>query len=389
MRALFFTVIRMSIIGSYVIVFVLALRLLLRRLPRRFSCLLWSLVFLRLLCPVFPQSSYSFIPKEIPLWLAGDLQSPGAFLKSQGDFRPEGQALGGSLGDSFLVKAWEEKSSGAEEIRKAEGFGETGKTGDLGSKRGEPLAGQSYLGEEEQTGEGGVSSWALTMAPGLWLAGFLGFLLYHGGSYWRLKKSVAALAVCTKPGPEAVYELPQEHLSFVLGIFHPAIYLAAGLKPEARQYILCHEQVHLCRRDYLLKPLALFITCMHWFNPLVWLAFHLLNQDMEISCDERVISLLGEESKKAYSQTLLDAAAGGRGPGKGSVCALLSFGEDSVKTRIRHVLAYKKAPFWLLAVLGAGLLALAVGLLFNPKASLSEEEFLEAIYTAGGYDRCA
>ena len=108
--------------------------------------------------------------------------------------------------------------------------------------------------------------------------------------------------------------------------------------------MLCHERVHLQRRDYLFKPAALLICCVHWFNPLVWLAFYLMNMDCEMSCDEKVVKLLGGESKKIYSYTLLEEVSGGewkryRG---GSICALLSFGEDHVKNRIRHVLDYRK-----------------------------------------------
>ena len=67
--------------------------------------------------------------------------------------------------------------------------------------------------------------------------------------------------------------------------------------------MLCHERVHLQRRDYLFKPAALLICCVHWFNPLVWLAFYLMNMDCEMSCDEKVVKLLGEESKQSDSYT--------------------------------------------------------------------------------------
>ena len=135
-----------------------------------------------------------------------------------------------------------------------------------------------------------------------------------------------------------------------MGLIHPVIYLSSGLDPESRKVVLCHERVHLQRRDYLFKPAALLICCVHWFNPLVWLAFYLMNMDCEMSCDEKVVKLLGEESKKIYSYTLLEEASGGewkryRG---GSICALLSFGEDHVKNRIRHVLDYRKPPFWVM-----------------------------------------
>ena len=165
-----------------------------------------------------------------------------------------------------------------------------------------------------------------------------------------------------------ICEIDGGHLSFVMGLIHPVIYLSSGLDPESRKVVLCHERVHLQRRDYLWKPLALVICCVHWFNPLVWLAFYLMNMDCEMSCDEKVVKLLGEESKKIYSYTLLEEASGGewkryRG---GSICALLSFGEDHVKNRIRHVLDYRKPPFWMLVSAAAVLVILVVCLCSNP-----------------------
>jgi len=110
---------------------------------------------------------------------------------------------------------------------------------------------------------------------------------------------------------------------------------------------------------------------VHWFNPLVWLAFYLMNMDCEMSCDEKVVKLLGEESKKIYSYTLLEEVSGGewkryRG---GSICALLSFGEDHVKNRIRHVLDYRKPPFWVMIGAAAVIVVLAVCLCSNPGGS--------------------
>ena len=159
-----------------------------------------------------------------------------------------------------------------------------------------------------------------------------------------------------------ICEIDGGHLSFVMGLIHPVIYLSSGLDPESRKVVLCHERVHLQRRDYLFKPAALLICCVHWFNPLVWLAFYLMNMDCEMSCDEKVVKLLGEESKKIYSYTLLEEASGGewkryRG---GSICALLSFGEDHVKNRIRHVLDYRKPPFWVMIGAAAVIVVLAV-----------------------------
>ena len=196
----------------------------------------------------------------------------------------------------------------------------------------------------------------------------VGFLGYHAFSYLRMRRRIRRPDSGVRQVESGICEIDGGHLSFVMGLIHPVIYLSSGLDSESRKVVLCHERVHLQRRDYLFKPAALVICCVHWFNPLVWLAFYLMNMDCEMSCDEKVVKLLGEESKKVYSYTLLEEASGGewkryRG---GSICALLSFGEDHVKSRIRHVLDYRKPPFWMLVAAAAVIVILVVCLCSNP-----------------------
>ena len=222
----------------------------------------------------------------------------------------------------------------------------------------------------DSTVDTGISSrplWLRGLAL-LWLIGMAGFLAFHVFSYLRMRHRIRRSDNSVRQVEPGICEIDGGHLSFVMGLIHPVIYLSSGLDPESRKVVLCHERVHLQRRDYLFKPAALVICCVHWFNPLVWLAFYLMNMDCEMSCDEKVVKLLGEESKKIYSYTLLEEASGGewkryRG---GSICALLSFGEDHVKNRIRHVLDYRKPPFWMLVSAAAVLVILVVCLCSNP-----------------------
>lgn len=212
--------------------------------------------------------------------------------------------------------------------------------------------------------------------PYLWILGFCGFAGYHLFSYVRMYHRLRQPENGVRKVEEGICEIEGGHLSFVMGILHPTIYLAAELDGESRAVVLCHERVHLQRRDYLIKPAVLFICCVHWFNPLVWLAFSLMNTDCEMSCDEKVVKLLGEESKKIYSYTLLEEASDGRWRKYrgGTICALLSFGEDHVKNRIRHVLDYHKPPFWILIGAVAVIAALILCLCSNPGGGRSEEK---------------
>jgi beta-lactamase regulating signal transducer with metallopeptidase domain len=223
----------------------------------------------------------------------------------------------------------------------------------------------------------------ITVVSLIWILGVLILWGYHIQSYLRMKKYLRGATEVESD----IYEWSGNQLSFVYGIISPKIYLSRNTPPNSRNVIICHEQVHLKRRDYIVKAACLMISCVHWFNPLVWLSFFLMNNDMEIACDEEVVRLMGEESKSTYSQALLNVAKSGVFRN-----TRLSFGENSVKNRIKHILSYKKAPIWIL-VIGVAVIALiCVGVLSNPKTNavidngLFEDEALNSILSQKEYD---
>ncbi|MBR2027922.1 MAG: hypothetical protein IKA10_02880 [Oscillospiraceae bacterium] len=146
---------------------------------------------------------------------------------------------------------------------------------------------------------------------------------------------------------------------FVLGIIHPKIYLPCGLTEQQQNYVVTHEKVHIRRGDHIIKLFAFVVTCIHWFNPLVWLGFFLLEKDMEMSCDEKVLQILGNEHKKDYSYCILSLAAGKRFVPK----AYLSFGDSDTKKRIKNVLDYKKPAVIASVMTIIGIVVITVGML--------------------------
>ena len=131
---------------------------------------------------------------------------------------------------------------------------------------------------------------------------------------------------------------------FTLGILRPRVYLPDDLQGTARRAVLLHEQTHIRRRDPLTKPLFYAVACLHWFNPLVWLAFCTFERDMEAACDEAAVRGRPLPERNAYCESLLHFAVQGR-----SIPGSLAFGQGSVKERIVHLLHYRR--------LGAGALA--------------------------------
>ena len=134
---------------------------------------------------------------------------------------------------------------------------------------------------------------------------------------------------------------PASRRPFVLGLFRPRIYLPLGLSGAERAYVLAHERAHIRRLDHATRLLAHLALCLHWWNPLVYLALRLSARDMELSCDERVLSRADGDERAGYANALLDlSAAPARLPG-----TPLAFGESDAGARIKNVLRYRKPAF--------------------------------------------
>lgn len=186
-----------------------------------------------------------------------------------------------------------------------------------------------------------LTPWHILAA--VWLAGVLVLALRGIAGYWRLRRSVALAC----KAPDGCYGGACVAAPFTLGILRPRIYLPDSLRGAARQAVLLHEQTHIRRGDPLTKPLFYAAVCLHWFNPLAWLAFRGFERDMEAACDEAAVQGRPLPERNAYCETLLQfAVQGQRVPGS------LTFGQGSVKGRIVHLLHYRR--------LGAGALAVCI-----------------------------
>ena len=158
-------------------------------------------------------------------------------------------------------------------------------------------------------------------------------LLYGIISYLNLRRRLRG-AVRAENG---VFETDSVRAPFILGLFSPTIYLPPGLEGEPLRYVLAHERFHIRHADHAVKLFGFLLLCVHWFNPLVWLAFYLMSRDMEMRCDEAVLSAESGITKP-YSMALLSFASARRFPSPSPLC----FGETGVRERIKNVLRWKK-----------------------------------------------
>lgn len=300
---LFPQVLSMSLTAGVVILFVLAARLPLKRAPKLFSYLLWAVVLFRLLCPVSFSSALSlFRAVEVP-------EVSGAVY---GQFHQMAGAPAQALPASPLP--------------------------------GTPAA--------------AVPETAADPLAVLWLAGAAALLVYGAVSLLRLRRRLAEAV----PLEGRVYLADRIPSPFVLGVFRPRIYLPSSLPEAERGYILLHERTHLRRGDHLFRLLAFAALAVHWFNPLVWLAFFLSERDMEMACDEAVMRRSGQDIRAAYAASLLRLSTGRRF----AAGIPLAFGEGDPKGRIRNVMRYKKPLLGAAAVSLAAVAALAVILAADP-----------------------
>jgi len=324
MTELFLEILNRSVSASWLVLAVVLLRLTLKRIPKWINVLLWGLVAIRLLCPFTPESSLSLVPQVEPFapTMRMELDTPQTATAILAD--PPSEAI--STGTTYSPA--------------------------LPATETTPLTIVPPAAPESQ--------WD-TVATAVWLVGIAAMSLYTAASYLRLRHRVR-MAIRVKGN---IYISEFVSSPFVLGIRKPRIYLPYHMNEQDRRHVIAHERSHIRRRDHWWKPLGFLLLTLHWFNPLMWLAYILLCRDIELACDERVIREMGTQQRADYSQALLHCSVTHRAI---AACPL-AFGEVGVKERVRNVLRYQKPAFWLVLISIALCAILAVCFLTDPKSS--------------------
>ena len=328
MNELFLKIINMSISASWLVLAVLILRFVLKKAPKWINVLLWGIVAIRLICPFSFESTLSIIPsaETIPLNIGMDT-TPTI-------------------------------NSGISAINNA--------VNPIISQSNTPMAGAS------------VNPLQITIGiyEYIWIFGMIALALYTAISYWRLRRKVDT-AVRYK---DNIFQSENVSFPFVLGIIKPRIYLPFKMNGQYLEHVVAHEQAHICRKDHWWKPLGFLLLMIHWFNPLMWLAYVLLCRDIELACDEKVIKELGNEQRGDYTQALVACSVNRR---MIAACPL-AFGEVSVKERVKSLMNYKKPAFWVIIISVIVCVGVAVCFLTNPK---QDSYTLRIVVPAGSQEK--
>ncbi|WP_026495784.1 M56 family metallopeptidase [Butyrivibrio sp. WCD3002] len=202
----------------------------------------------------------------------------------------------------------------------------------------------------------------------IWLAGVLIVLTLMELNYMKIRKKVRASVRMPKLGRN-VYKCDDIDTPFVMGFLRPAIYIPSGLDKATIENVLAHERAHIRRADHLRKHIGFLLLAVHWFNPLVWISYALFCRDLELSCDEKVISRMSLDEKKSYATALLRCSTNKRYV----YTYQLAFGGVGVSSRVKHIFGYKKATTWLVLILSVLTLGL-VSCFFTSSAEKGSDE---------------
>lgn len=306
MEKMFLDFVNVSVSSVWLVIAVLLLRLILKKAPKSIICALWAVVGLRLILPFNIESPVSLVPSA--------------------EVFPE----------EFLYAAEPKIDTGFEALDNV-----------LNPVIAETLAPSPSASANPTQ----LNSFVFAI---IWLAGMGVMLLYMLASFLRVRYKVREAA----PLYENIWACDHIDTPFILGVIRPKIYVPSDMTAQDSVYVLAHEKAHIKRLDYIWKPLGFLILALHWFNPVVWVAYVLFCRDIEFACDEKVIGLLGSEKKREYSTALLNLSA----PKHIISACPLAFGENGVKARIKGVLNYKKPAFWV--ILAAVVLAVAAVVTF-------------------------
>lgn len=292
LEIIFFKVINISVYASLLIIIILLLRCILKKFPSKYLCILWMLIFIKLLLPIDIKTMFSLIP----------INSDSITYENIVNTNPHIDTGIDKL-DTTINRAMFQFNN---------------------------IQVSDQISEQDNISLIKQLSFAASI---IWLLGIFIILLYSI-IQWICMKRKLCTAVLIEPG---IFETNEFHGPFLMGLLHPVIYVPTGLSEKEYEYVCIHERIHIARRDYLLKLTAFLAVSIYWFNPLVWISFKLLSKDIEIAVDEKVCHTTSIINRAEYAAILLNLSirqSGFKIP--------VAFGENNTKNRVKHVINLKK-----------------------------------------------
>ena len=336
MQELFLELVQLSLIGSLFVLAVILVRIIFRKAPKWLFCLLWSVVALRLICPIFVESDFSLVPDRL---------ASGQIISNVGN---------NYIGEVNIIYENDAGYSNAVDAGRQPIYSDSG----------------YYVVTEKDSYDAPatVEETVFPVLSWIWLVGMVLMLTYTAVSYLALKRKMEEATLLR----DNIWQCEQVESPFVLGIIKPRIYLPYQISDSDMDNVIAHEQAHIHRKDHWWKPIGFLLLAVHWFNPVMWVAYILLCRDIEAACDEKVIKHMEKDEMRAYSTALLHCSVHRR---RIAACPL-AFGEVGVKERIKRVMNYKKPTFWIMLISIIACVVIAVCFLTNPSDTTPDLSFL-------------
>ncbi|WP_418967100.1 M56 family metallopeptidase [Butyribacter intestini] len=384
LKNIFVYLLHNSIAVCVVILTVFAVRLFLRRAPKKYSYILWSIVGIYLLCPIrlsSPISIYSLINNVSDTFLEHHSLPLNAknfadkIEKSFTDISGVKEII--ENGNTTTVKNnTEEKeyTTNSEDTINKNGFADKNKTYNEKNQKTKDSnkskfdnvssTNKNQKTKQNQNNTAGTEnisqSLTVTTTAYIWLCGCIVLLVRNLFLIWRTKQTVL-MAIRRK---DNIYESECISTPFVLGIVRPKIYIPFNLSEQEREYILKHEQYHIRRKDQIIKICAYILCVIYWFQPLIWFAYFVMVRDMEMSCDEYVLKNSKSDIRAAYSTSLLKLATKTGDFNAG----LPAFGESDIRKRVKNIMKFNAKKKWVSVV--AAIAVVIVGVSCLTKAAV-------------------
>ncbi|MBQ3707812.1 MAG: peptidoglycan DD-metalloendopeptidase family protein [Clostridia bacterium] len=318
LTSVFSGVLRMSLFGGAIVLLVLFVRLGLKKAPKIYSYILWAAVLFRLLCPfaipveiLLPEEAAETAEEPSP----AEIRVPTAPPSQDSPYAVPRQTY---TAERAFYEAVPVPAASVSEAR------------DM-IRETEPEAAAEPVRLDREA--------VLNIGAAVWITGAVLLFTYNTVSLVRLK--IRMIGATPLKGEEGVWLADHVETAFVWGVLRPVIVLPSSLKGRARSYVIRHERTHIRRGDPVWRLFAFAALLVHWFNPLVWLAFRLSGKDMEMSCDEAVMRTSERDIRADYSETLLRFAAADM-----SLGTSLAFGEGETGSRVKNVMRYRKPALW-------------------------------------------
>ena len=387
LKNIFVYLLHNSIAVCVVILTVFAVRLFLRRAPKKYSYILWSIVGIYLLCPIrlsSPISIYSLINNVSDTFLEHHSLPLNAknfadkIEKSFTDISGVKEII--ENGNTTTVKNnTEEKeyTTNSEDTVNKNGFADKNKTYNEKNQKTKDSnkskfdnvssTNKNQKTKQNQNNTAGTEnisqSLTVTTTAYIWLCGCIVLLVRNLFLIWRTKQTVL-MAIRRK---DNIYESECISTPFVLGIVRPKIYIPFNLSEQEREYILKHEQYHIRRKDQIIKICAYILCVIYWFQPLIWFAYFVMIRDMEMSCDEYVLKNSKSDIRAAYSTSLLKLATKTGDFNAG----LPAFGESDIRKRVKNIMKFNAKKKWVSVV--AAIAVVIVGVSCLTKAAVKTD----------------